>query len=64
MSAGSPNPTDVKMLPSTAATTQIVQASSPARQLSDLPKEELDHLAEDLGLDPRDFRTKQHEVTG
>src|SRR5439155_7144962 len=31
--------------------------------LSELPKDELEHLAEEFGLDPRDFRTRQHLVT-
>ena len=78
MSAGSTNPTDVKLLPdaSSAAaaaaggssrapivTPGIIPSSQPARQLSELPKDELEHLAEEFGLDPRDFRTRQHLVT-
>src|SRR5438874_8545090 len=69
MSAGSPNPTEVKMLPgtgappATVASSGIVPAVSPARQLSELPKDELEHLAEEFGLDPHDFRTRQHLVT-
>jgi hypothetical protein len=32
------------------------------RQLQELPKDELEHLAEDLGVDPHDSRTRQHLV--
>jgi predicted transcriptional regulator len=35
----------------------------PMRQLSDLPKDELDHLAEEYGLDSTDFKSRQHLVT-
>src|SRR5690349_7401389 len=61
MSAGSPNPTDVKMLPGSGGTMTsppagIIPSIQPARQLSELPKDELDHLAEEFGLNPNDFR--------
>jgi len=52
------------MLPGAAgASSGIVPSSAPARQLSELPKDELEHLAEEFGLDPRDFKTRQHLVT-
>jgi hypothetical protein len=51
------------MLPGTGVATGVVTASQPARQLSELPKDELEHLAEEFGLDPHDFRTRQHLVT-
>src|SRR5437870_2042966 len=64
MSANSSNPTELKMLPGMAgAASGIVPASQPARQLSELPKDELEHLAEEFGLDARDFKTRQHLVT-
>src|SRR4051812_42745628 len=67
MSAGSSNPTDVKMLPGSgsmpSAPSGIVPTSQPARQLSELPKDELEHIAEEFGIDPRDFKTRQHLVT-
>src|SRR5439155_7121091 len=64
MSANSSNPTELKMLPGAAgASSGIIPSSQPARQLSELPKDELEHLAEEFGLDPRDFRTRQHLVT-
>src|SRR5439155_25878962 len=64
MSANSSNATELKMLPGAAgASSGIVRSCAPARQLSELPKDELEHLAEEFGLDPRDFKTRQHLVT-
>src|ERR1044071_9087605 len=70
MSGGSPrNPTELMKLPAggapslPAATAGIIPSHPPVRQLSELPKDELNHLAEEFGLDPRDFRTRQHLVT-
>jgi len=66
MSPESQNISDVKMLPgSTPTRTQggIVPTSTPSRQLSELPKDELNHLAEEYGLDPNDFKSRQHLVT-
>jgi hypothetical protein len=34
------------------------------RQLSELPKDELEHLAEEYGLDPTAYKTRQHLVVG
>src|SRR5690349_9209414 len=34
------------------------------RQLSELPKAELEHLAEEYGLDPTAYKTRQHLVVG
>src|SRR5256885_12128820 len=80
MSAGSPNSTDVKMLPDAAtppasplpaviapAPAPIVASSVPAqgapsRQLSELPKDELEALAEDFGVDPTRYKSRQHLV--
>ncbi|CAN5486589.1 hypothetical protein BH10PLA1_BH10PLA1_16310 [soil metagenome] len=77
MSTGSPNPTDVTALTTTPSATPSVPApiaagvtsakSSPApsgfsRQLADLPRAELDHLAEEYGLDGGDFKTPQHLI--
>ena len=39
-----------------------VVGKMPDRQLSQLPKDELANLAEDLGLDPTEYRTQQHLV--
>src|SRR5688572_14776151 len=65
-------PGDLKMLPGavgaapvTAAqrpATNITTTSAPLRQLSEMPKEELDHLAEEFGLDPTRYKTRQHLV--
>jgi hypothetical protein len=72
MSAGSPpNPTDLMKLPASPSSTAlpatpavgIIPSNPPVRQLSELPKDELNHLAEEFGLDPNDFRTPQHLVT-
>jgi hypothetical protein len=41
----------------------IIPTNQPSRQLSDLPKDELENLAEEYGLDPSDFRHRQHLVT-
>jgi hypothetical protein len=35
----------------------------PRRQLSELPKDELEHLAEEFGLDPRDYKDRQQIVS-
>jgi hypothetical protein len=34
----------------------------PTRQLSELPRDELEHLAEEFGLEPTDYKTRQHLV--
>ena len=40
----------------------ISATAQPLRQLSELPKDELEHLAEEYGLDPTRYRTRQHLV--
>jgi hypothetical protein len=40
----------------------IIPSNQPSRQLSDLPKDELENLAEEYGLDPADYRTRQNLV--
>jgi hypothetical protein len=67
MSHPQSNPGDVKLLPggqapatvSGAGTTKITASTAPARQLPDLPKDELEHFAGEFGLDPGDYRTRQ-----
>ncbi len=57
----------VKMLPGgkgAGVAAQATPANMPARQLQDLPKDELEHLAEELGLDPTRFKSRQHLVAG
>src|SRR4051794_18802127 len=66
----SSNPTshEVKMLPGATMTTPapapapITPTSSPSRQLADLPRDELDALADEFGLDPTRYKTRQHLV--
>ena len=41
---------------------EIVAGRSPSRQLSELPKDELEHLAEEFGIDPTAFASRQHLV--
>jgi hypothetical protein len=43
---------------------EVTRAVSPARQLHELPKDELEHLAEEYGLRPREYKTLQHLVAG
>src|SRR5690349_10000288 len=75
MSAGNPTPsTEIKMLPgvavppSTGATpsatpsTAINASTTPSRQMTEMPREELEHLAEEFGLDPTAFPHRQHLV--
>ncbi len=55
-----------KLLPagqqSPAVATPIATTSGPSRQLSELPKDELEHLAEEFGLDPAAYKSRQHLV--
>ena len=44
------------------ATASPATASAPFRQLSELPRDELDHLAEEFGLDPTHYKTRQDVV--
>jgi hypothetical protein len=59
----------VPLPPSSPATVTIVQApapivttATPSRQLSDLPKDELEALAEEFGLDSKNYRSPQELV--
>lgn len=66
------NPNHVKMLPDAspareadtgrALSSSVQSGSAPPRQLSELPKDELEHLAEEFGLDPTRFKSRQHIV--
>ncbi len=67
------NSTDIKMLPGNGggeivakpqsdAVATSAAGTSPARQLAEIPKDELEHLAEEYGLDPHDFKSRQHLV--
>ena len=69
MSRGSPNLDERKMLPGETpappvpiSSTEIVPVTVPSRQLSELPHDELEHLAEEFGLEAGDFKSRQHLV--
>src|SRR5437588_9385745 len=59
-------PTDKpKLLPdpsSAVADRAVTPSSAPQRQMSELPKDELEHLAEEYGLDPTRYNTRPHLV--
>lgn len=68
MSQPQPDQSDRKMLPderpeALADSGQIVSTQAPSRQLSEIPRDELENLAEEYGLDPRDYQTRQSLVT-
>src|SRR5580765_964548 len=44
------------------APVEVLPARAPARQLHELPKDELKTLAEEFGLDPDRFQTPQHLI--
>ena len=63
--AGGPGATpSVSAVPATATTTTGVIGSTvpPTRQLYELPRDELEHLAEEYGLDPTRYKHRQHLV--
>jgi hypothetical protein len=63
MSAGSSNNTEIRQLPNEAPVGAApAQTLLPSRQLSELPKDELEALADELSLDPTLFKTRQHLV--
>src|SRR4051812_45170427 len=77
MSSNPAHPGEMKMLPGgtavpttgaapaappTTAELAITSASTPTRQMSEMPREELDHLADEFGLDPTRFQLRQHLV--
>jgi hypothetical protein len=61
--ASQPINPDVKMLPQGATpqevSTGIIPASTPSRQLSELPRDELEHLADEYGIDHTKHKTRQ-----
>ncbi len=68
MSANPANPGEMKMLPpgtsgtSATAPADVTLAATPARQMSEMPREELDHLAEEFGIDPTRYPLRQDLV--
>jgi hypothetical protein len=64
--ASSNLPVIVQSAPSVAASVErdkIDPGIAPQRQLSELPKDELSHLAEEFGLDPTHYKNHQELVT-
>ncbi|HEX3355900.1 MAG TPA: hypothetical protein VHS31_02870 [Tepidisphaeraceae bacterium] len=64
MSQQTSNPADVKLLPGgdTPAAGPITPSAQPSKQLPELPKDELELFAEEFGLDPTDYKTRQSLV--
>ncbi len=64
MSQQTSNPADVKLLPGgdTPPVGEITPSAQPSKQLPELPKDELEHFAEEFGLDSSDYRTRQNLV--
>ena len=59
--SATPAPSQPSVTASVSASA-IVAGTIPTRQLSELPRDELDHLADEYGLDPTRFKTRQHLV--
>jgi hypothetical protein len=64
MTRGIPDHSEMKMLPGAGTPPTVTPATNPSRQLSELPKDELEALAEDFGLDPTRYKSRQHLVAG
>src|SRR5262245_13871085 len=67
MSANPPSSGEMKMLPGDAPAAAVPQhgittSTTPQRQMSEMPRQELDHLAEEFGLDPTHFPHRQDLV--
>jgi hypothetical protein len=69
MSSTTSDTNDQKMLPGASGVAQplakpapVSDASTPLRQMSELPRDELNHLADEFGLDPTEFKTRQQLV--
>ena len=69
--SGNPAHPEVKMLPGAggaeasslpATTTGVIGGTPPSRQLFEMPREELEHLADEYGLDPTTYKYRQHLV--
>src|ERR1700712_495445 len=69
MSDSSVNSSEMKLLPGTDALPPVVReptvavisgSSAPSRQLSELPRDELNHLAKGSPLDPPLLKPRQH----
>ncbi|HEX2971475.1 MAG TPA: hypothetical protein VHP11_04040, partial [Tepidisphaeraceae bacterium] len=65
MANGRSDISETKMLPGAGTETGLERPTPtipPARQLQDLPKDELEALAEEFGLEPKRYATRQHLV--
>jgi hypothetical protein len=62
-SSASASSSSANDLPAARPSGGVIPSNQPSRQLSDLPIDELENLAEEYGLDPTDFRNRQHLVT-
>ena len=49
----------MEVAPPRALATATMTGAPPTRQLSELPRDELNHLAEEFGLDPTSYKTRQ-----
>jgi hypothetical protein len=56
-------PSSPVVTPSAPPTPPVVTATTPLRQLADRPQEELEIIAEDLGLKPHRFKSRQQLVS-
>jgi len=52
----------VSSTPAPSTPAPIAPSTQPSRQLADLPKDELETLAEEFGIDPTRFKSRQHLV--
>ena len=52
-------PADATIPPPNVGATGITPTTLPPRQMSEMPREELDHLAEEFGIDPTRFQLRQ-----
>ena len=62
MSSGTSNSSDMVPAQPPAPSTAIISSSAPIKQLQDLPKDELNHVAEDLGIDAAAYSVRQKLV--
>jgi hypothetical protein len=52
-------PDQTAPLPAPSRPASVAETVAPPRQLSEMPRDELDHLAEEFGLDPTSFKSRQ-----
>src|ERR1700722_4436416 len=55
-------PDQTQPSPASPRAPTVAETASPSRQLSELPRDELDHLAEEFGIDPTKFKSRQSLV--